>query len=101
MVRIAAWPVALGLYQRWGTRIETTRILALVQTPTRSCFVIPWSCSEVGSQPGDMDIGWNSDRLERLSKIWELSWGQTTNNLGVSGQHGSPRKLLGFSELKT
>jgi hypothetical protein len=48
-----------------------------------------------------MDIGWNSDRLERLSKIWELKWGQATNNLGRSGQHGSPKKLFGFSELKT
>jgi hypothetical protein len=95
MVRIAAWTVP-----KVTNSHRTTRILALVQTPTRSCFVIPWSCSEVGSPPGDMDIGWNSDRLERLSEIWWLNWGQTTNNLGVSGQHGSPRKLLEFSELK-
>jgi hypothetical protein len=48
-----------------------------------------------------MDIGWNSDRLERLSKIWELKWGQATNNLVASGQHRSPMEHLGFSELET
>ena len=48
-----------------------------------------------------MDIGWNSVRLERLSKIWWLNWGQATNNLVGSGQHRSPMEHLGFSELET